>query len=180
MFEDYQQEFETLAKFVEEQLSSDASASAAAVGSKLREMERTLERMEMECRGLQPPRRTASQKKLTSLRATLDDLRHRSLLASLDSSTSDTARQRPPIDSSAEREKWRQQIDKMAEGSRRLEEARRMAAESEGVGEMTVGELRRQREQIQGIKANVGRVQANVDESEGMLKRMSRWWNRLI
>ena len=58
--------------------------------------------------------------------------------------------------------------------SNRLEEAHRMALETEQIGISTLGDLNRQRQQIEHARDGLGQADSWIAKSQGLLKTMHR------
>lgn len=63
--------------------------------------------------------------------------------------------------------------ERLKESSKRLDETRRTALETEDIAIGTLGELRKQREQLQGTRKKVDQVDANLNESNKTINSMN-------
>ena len=64
--------------------------------------------------------------------------------------------------------------DKLSDSSRRLEESHRVALETEDLGADILGNLRGQREQIEGTRDRLYQADRNIDRASGTLGKMIR------
>ncbi|KAJ1551590.1 hypothetical protein HK096_007511 [Nowakowskiella sp. JEL0078] len=72
------------------------------------------------------------------------------------------------VESQDQRSRLLKGTDRLQDGSRRLEDARRLALETEAIGISTLEDLNRQREQI------LGTADTFIAKSQGVLKQMQR------
>lgn len=63
--------------------------------------------------------------------------------------------------------------ERLQESSKRLDETRRTALETEDIAMGTLAELRKQREQLQGTRKKVDQVDANLNESNKTINSMN-------
>jgi vesicle transport through interaction with t-SNAREs protein 1 len=63
--------------------------------------------------------------------------------------------------------------ERLKESSKRLDETRRTALETEDIAIGTLAELRKQREQLQGTRKKVDQVDANLNESNKTINSMN-------
>jgi len=70
--------------------------------------------------------------------------------------------------------------DKLSDSSRRLEESHRIALETEDLGADILGNLRGQREQIEGTRDRLYQADRNIDRASGTLGKMIRRWVLIV
>jgi vesicle transport through interaction with t-SNAREs protein 1 len=63
--------------------------------------------------------------------------------------------------------------ERLQESSKRLDETRRTALETEDIAVGALAELRKQREQLQGTRKKVDQVDANLNESNKTINSMN-------
>ena len=76
--------------------------------------------------------------------------------------------------SQAQRARLLSGTDKLADGQRRLEESHRLALETEDLGAGILGNLRGQREQIEGTRDRLYQADSSIDKASGTLGQMIR------
>lgn len=74
----------------------------------------------------------------------------------------------------AQRSRLLSGTDKLTDSSRRLEESHRIALETEDLGADILGNLRGQREQIEGTRDRLYAADRNIDRASGTLGKMVR------
>lgn len=189
LFREYESDFQRLQESIEEQLQASRAVSAPDQNELhcLKEAERhigradqSLKQMEKEARGLPPNQRTSLEGTLTRYRTALSEQRRavsdakeqaqrRSLLGE-DSSDGASVIGK----SSKDRERFRDVHGSLQDSTDKLQQAHRVALETEQVGIDVMSDLRAQREVINRTRGNVAEIGANVGQAKRMLEDMLR------
>ncbi|KAI8916070.1 snare region anchored in the vesicle membrane C-terminus-domain-containing protein, partial [Gorgonomyces haynaldii] len=73
-----------------------------------------------------------------------------------------------------QRQRLLQGTERLEQASRRLEESQRIALETEQLGISTLGDLHRQRQQIERTRDGLGNADSWISKSSGLLKLMQK------
>jgi vesicle transport through interaction with t-SNAREs protein 1 len=73
-----------------------------------------------------------------------------------------------------QRSKLLQGTQRLENASKRLDDAQRMALETESIGISTLGDLHRQRQQIERTRDGLSEADSWIAKSQGVLKNMQR------
>mmetsp|Transcript_29430 Transcript_29430/g.51601 ORF Transcript_29430/g.51601 Transcript_29430/m.51601 type:complete len:249 (+) Transcript_29430:56-802(+) len=189
LFREYESDFRRLQESIEEQLqaSSDVSAPEQNELHCLKEAERhiakaeqALKQMEMEARTLPTHQRTSLEGTLTRYRTALSEQRRavsdakeqamRKSLLGEDSSNGANVIGK----SSKDRERFRDVGGSLHDSTDKLQQAHRVALETEQVGIDVMSDLRSQRDVINRTRGNVAEIGANYSQAKHMLEDMMR------
>lgn len=187
LFRDFEQDFERLRNEIDVQLEKAGSSEAASsivdqclaeAGRHANEAENALRQMEMEARMLPPDQRTATEPKLRGYRS---ELVHRNkalgvakTAAQRRSLLDEEARGETGSKSRRDRERLLGVDDALRRSSSQLDEAQRLALETEQIGTEVMSDLRSQRDTISRTRGNVSEIGEQVNNAKQLLLRMSR------
>ncbi|KAI8821766.1 uncharacterized protein EV422DRAFT_526866 [Fimicolochytrium jonesii] len=187
ILETYQKEYDTLHESLLRQV--DAVAAASGEQKKLlthqleagfEELDEIISQMEVELSTLPAatrmrlaPRVRSAKDSTKQLRRTYSTTADRDALLSRPSNNGSHVVDFE-IASSDQRSRLMNGTERLQQGSRRLEDARRLALETEAVGIATLDDLNRQREQIYRTRDGLSSADTWITKSQGALKTMHR------
>jgi len=132
-----------------------------------------LERMEFEVRSLPSSEKVSVNARLKSFRADLDSHR-RKIRRAEDASFGRRDSGLSGATANSVQERFARSTSKLVEGKDRLSEARKIAAQTEEVGQGIMGELQSQRETLIHARDEVHGVNDNLTRGQGLLRTMTR------
>ncbi|KAF8821364.1 hypothetical protein IE077_002111 [Cardiosporidium cionae] len=175
MLDDYRSEFQVasadVTRFIDEYslVPQDSKQSHSRnIGKRISDMKDCIAAMEMNSRLLPVAKRSEITTELCKLKEDLSSIKKRWLMCS---STGENVSLEPSNVSSALASKIRMANDQLAE-------TRRIAGETEKIGEGVMKNLSEQRDTIQRTQKNSEKVAQNLSDSNSIASRMSHWWNR--
>ncbi|KAI9003381.1 vesicle transport v-SNARE protein N-terminus-domain-containing protein [Hyaloraphidium curvatum] len=189
IFETYEREFNSLTAEVEAKIA-DAVPKAAGEAKKvllnqterdIDEAEEIIAQMEMELLSLPAAGRAKLQPRVKNYKAQLDKLK-RDLKTTLSNAEREALLGgkggRGDLDAEVAAQDQRTRLlagtDRLNNASRRLEDAHRIAIETENVGVETLGTLQQQREQILRTRDTLSTADSFIASSQRVLKGMQR------
>eukprot|EP00922_Rhytidocystis_sp_ex-Travisia-forbesii_P012572 GHVS01018946.1.p1 GENE.GHVS01018946.1~~GHVS01018946.1.p1 ORF type:complete len:190 (+),score=40.78 GHVS01018946.1:163-732(+) len=180
--EEHLREFQRGASIVDDQLEryTNGGVEATEVESNITELKDNLASYRMELQHSPPARRKQDKEQLDRLTQRLNDIRRKWLLTlspPADPSSSSSAL--PPVPDAALR-RARSAVDRLERGRGQLSGCREMMEETEDLGRGVLEELRSQREVIERTRERTRQMGANLDEADGIVTRMHKWWHSLI
>lgn len=175
MLEDYLTEFERLADQVESRLDVPGCVTEKApfINKSLKELKYYLDSVDLSLRGLSRDARQRYISRQQQCRSRLDALQRKWLLACREPSSL-----APHAGSAAQ--KAFDSLESAKKSAQTLEEALRMASDSERTGTSILTNLHSQRESLEKTQRNVSTIEHRLSESDTVVTRMSRWWNQLL
>ncbi|KAI8924805.1 t-SNARE [Entophlyctis helioformis] len=195
IFETYEREYRTLADAIAKKLGgqlSDATGEQRKlllnqVQREFEEADEIIGQMEMELVSLPPPQRNAVGPRVNQYKEELKKLKkdtQKKTTAGAYTSERDQllggrgGNASTTIDLEAasmdQRSRLLQGTERLQNSSRRLEEARRVALETEQIGISTLADLSAQREQIVRTQNRLGTADSWIAKSQGVLRSMQR------
>jgi vesicle transport through interaction with t-SNAREs protein 1 len=175
LFENYEQEYRTLSLSIAnkintvlpKQIGEPRKATTRAIERELEEADEILGQMELEIQRLPTSTKIQLSTRLRSSKADLEKLKRD--LKRILSRTND-------VDANQfdQRQRLLAGTERLNEGTRRLEDAHRLALETEAVGISILGDLRAQREQIQHTRNTLHEADSHVDRAQRTLRSMTR------
>ncbi|CDZ96216.1 V-SNARE [Phaffia rhodozyma] len=190
LFESYSHDFQQLVNKLTFQLETESKgltgeplkALIRRSEAELEEGEEIISQMEVELPSIPQSIRSKYTLNFKSYKAQLEKLRKQfrdakqavlrsDLLGNTDASLRDDPYSDSPTDYS-QRTRLLQGTERLADGSRRLEESHRLALETESVGADILRNLRGQREQIEHSRDVLASADTSIDRASGTLKKM--------
>ncbi|ORY34731.1 t-SNARE [Naematelia encephala] len=192
LFENYDEDFKQLVASLKGKLEGDVKtlkgeqkkAALKKVSEELDEAEEIIAQMEVELpsmplsiRQTYTTRLRTSKEALDKVKKTLRDVRQESARSELLSGPGYPNRDDPYSDDPdpsafSARTRLLQGTETLQDGSRRLENAQRIALETEDVGADILRNLRGQREQIEHTRDTLVQADSSIDRAAGTLKKM--------
>eukprot|EP00922_Rhytidocystis_sp_ex-Travisia-forbesii_P062471 GHVS01092655.1.p1 GENE.GHVS01092655.1~~GHVS01092655.1.p1 ORF type:complete len:187 (-),score=45.52 GHVS01092655.1:956-1516(-) len=177
--EEHLREFEKTAAVVEDQLDKypNGGVEIVELESSITELKDNLARYRMELQHCPPTSRKQDKEQLDRLTQTLDNIRRRWLLTLTGPPTGSSAL--PPVPDASLR-RARLAVERLERGNSQLMGCREMVEETEEMGRGLLEELRSQREVIARTRERTRQLGDNMEEAEGIVSRMNKWWHSLI
>lgn len=190
LFENYDEDLKQLVDSLKRKLEGDVKtlkgeqrkAALKKVGDELDEAEEIIAQMEVELPSMPVSIRQTYRGRLAASRASLDkvkkalkDVRSESQRSDLLGGPGFPNADDPYSDDPANyttRARLLQGTETLADGSKRLDNARRIALETEDVGADILRNLRGQREQIEHTRDTLVQADSSIDRAAGTLKKM--------
>eukprot|EP00922_Rhytidocystis_sp_ex-Travisia-forbesii_P030661 GHVS01045257.1.p1 GENE.GHVS01045257.1~~GHVS01045257.1.p1 ORF type:complete len:191 (-),score=48.04 GHVS01045257.1:134-706(-) len=181
--EEHLREFQKTADVVEHQLEGYHSGGIDIVDveTNITELKDYLASYRMELQHSPPAHRKQDKEQLDRLSQRLNEIRRRWLLTltSPSCSSSSSSTDLPPVPEATLR-RARTAVERLERGSSQLSGCREMMEETEEMGRNVLEELKSQREVIKRTKERTRMVGENIDEAEGIVSRMHKWWHSLV
>ncbi|KZT40436.1 vesicle transport v-snare protein vti1 [Sistotremastrum suecicum HHB10207 ss-3] len=185
LFESYQQDFTSITQSISQKLNEDLKgearkASLRRVEIELDEAEEVLSQMEVEIHSMPQSLKAQYQARLKSSKSSLTTLKkqskdfHSALQRSLLLSTAPGGAYSDDAEGGGDRERLLTGHAILENGTRRLDESRRIALETEEQGAEILRSLRGQREQIENSRDMLQTADRSIDRASGTLKKMIR------
>lgn len=170
MLNDYLAEFRSLHAELQRLLDNAEAGNdaTASVESNMREIKDCLGALEMEIRSMSPAQRSSYLSHIQTCRDEFAALQRRCLLL--------TSRGRA-ASASTESLRCGQSLEKLNRANMQLEGTRKLAQETEEVGNNILCNLYMQRESIQRANRHAEETNASLRESSSLITRMAKWWN---
>ncbi|KAI9500850.1 vesicle transport V-snare protein, variant [Coemansia spiralis] len=187
LFENYESEYAQLVVGIRQRLTTasqlapaDHQAATRAVERDLSEAQELIGQMEMELLALQGAERSKAAPRVRQYKAELDQVRRdsKSMAKSLNEANrrallGDPAQEEVALESD-QRTRLLSGNERLAQGSRRLQESHRLALDTEAVGASILNDLRSQREQIVNTRDTLMQADSHLDRSNRTLRTMTR------
>eukprot|EP00921_Rhytidocystis_pertsovi_P004231 GHVQ01007370.1.p1 GENE.GHVQ01007370.1~~GHVQ01007370.1.p1 ORF type:complete len:206 (+),score=45.38 GHVQ01007370.1:416-1033(+) len=175
--------------------SSDAAEAATEIDSQMCELKSGLSSYEMELHHCNSAIRNQHKEEAKSFRDTLSDIQRSWLLtinkvaettdtstlsSTSSSSSSSSSSSRSLRIPASTRRRAEVAVERLERGNSQLRGCRELLDESETTGDALLQELYVQRETIMRAKANTARARDNLDDADGVIGRMTKWWHSFV
>ncbi|KAJ3282544.1 hypothetical protein HK104_010838 [Borealophlyctis nickersoniae] len=185
IFETYQKEYDTLHESLVEKVGAIPTATGEQKKLLINQAQREFEeadeiisQMEAELSSLAAPVRSRLTPRLRSFKDDIKKLKRELAKGSSQSERDQLLGGSHVVDFEVtgmdQRARLLQGTERLQDGSRRLDEARRIALETEAIGINTLSDLNRQREQIYRTRDTLSTADTWIAKSQGVLKGMQR------
>lgn len=181
LFATYEKEYKTLYETISKNISSLKTSDQKKlltnqIQRELEEADEILGQLEMELFALPPQQRNQNTITLRSYKESLKKLKRdmtNNAASERDQLLGNSVTVDMPSDQ-GQRSRLLQGTDRLENASRRLDDAHRMALQTEEIGISTLGDLHRQGQQIRGFGDRLGEADSWIAKSQGLLKSMQR------